>query len=269
MCAVIASNVPQGDTEFKAAITATNLCLGYGDLAVIDRLSFQIQAQEFVSLLGPTGCGKSTLLRAIAGLLSPSSGELQLHTEAGDSNIGRPRVGLMFQKPLLLPWRTTLQNVLLPVEIELRQKKVSVHHLARARHVLSLVQLSNFENAYPHQLSGGMQQRAALARALMADPELLLLDEPFGALDELTRETLNEQLLQIWGSADTRLKTIVMVTHSITEAVALSDRVMVFAARPARLIDDVPIPFSHPRTIESASFAASVSHIRKRIRQAP
>jgi NitT/TauT family transport system ATP-binding protein len=172
----------------------------------------------------------------------------------------------MFQKPLLLPWRTTLENVLLPVEIELGGNRVSSIDEARAREVLSLVQLSSFENAYPKQLSGGMQQRVALARALMSDPDLLLLDEPFGALDELTRETLNEELLEIWRSADTRLKTIVMVTHSIPEAVALSDRVFVFAARPAKLAEVVPVELAHPRDLESQAFAKSVSHVRRLIR---
>lgn len=260
-----ASEPPLSDSG-QAAITASDLCIGYGDLSVIDNVSFRIDQREFVSLLGPSGCGKSTLLRAIAGLLTPVSGSLRLQNIASRDSSSRPRVGLMFQKPLLLPWRTTLENVLLPVEIELGGNSVSSIDKARALEVLSLVQLSNFEDAYPKQLSGGMQQRVALARALMSDPDLLLLDEPFGALDELTRETLNEELLEIWRSADTRLKTIVMVTHSIPEAVALSDRVFVFAARPAKLAEVVSVELDHPRDLESQAFAKSVSHVRRLIR---
>lgn len=257
---------PRSTGSGQAAITASDLCIGYGDLSVIDNVSFRIDQREFVSLLGPSGCGKSTLLRTIAGLLTPTSGSLQLQNSTNEGADSKPRVGLMFQKPLLLPWRTTLENVLLPVEIELGGNRVSSMDEARARHVLSLVQLSSFEDAYPKQLSGGMQQRVALARALMSDPDLLLLDEPFGALDELTRETLNEELLEIWRSSDTRLKTIVMVTHSIPEAVALSDRVFVFAARPAKLAEVVPVALEHPRDLESQAFAKSVSYVRRLIR---
>jgi NitT/TauT family transport system ATP-binding protein len=172
----------------------------------------------------------------------------------------------MFQKPLLLPWRTTLENVLLPVEIERGGNRVDSTDIVRAKRVLSLVRLTDFEQAYPRQLSGGMQQRVALARALMSDPDLLLLDEPFGALDELTREALNEELLRIWRSTETRLKTIVMVTHSIPEAVALSDRIFVFAPRPARLVDVVNLELPHPRVQENPGFMQSVSQVRNLVR---
>jgi len=249
-------------------VIATNdLSVRFGALAVIEEMSFTIRSQEFISLLGPSGCGKSTLLRVIAGLVAPSSGTIVLGTnEGGCSNIGL-RIGLMFQKPLLIAWRTTLENVLLPIEIELGGNRVGSTDIARAERLLSLVRLKGFEQAYPHQLSGGMQQRVALARALMSDPDLLLLDEPFGALDELTREALNEELLHIWHSSDTRLKTIVMVTHSITEAVALSDRIFVLAPRPARLVDIVNITMPHSRAQERIEFMQVVSQVRSLVRR--
>jgi NitT/TauT family transport system ATP-binding protein len=259
-------SVSAGDMSkaMPTAISVNHLSVQFGALPVIDDISFTIQSQEFVSLLGPSGCGKSTLLRAIAGLTAPSSGSVVLGAD-GESSPGL-RVGLMFQKPLLLPWRTTLENVLLPVELELGGNSVGAADIARAQRTLALVRLTDFEQAYPHQLSGGMQQRVALARALMSDPDLLLLDEPFGALDELTREALNEELLQIWRSADTRLKTIVMVTHSISEAVALSDRIFVFAPRPARLLEAVDVALPHPRALESTTFVQAVSQVRNLVR---
>ncbi|MRT30936.1 ABC transporter ATP-binding protein [Herbaspirillum sp. CAH-3] len=251
------------------AISVNALHIRFGALTVIENMDFTIRSQEFVSLLGPSGCGKSTLLRAIAGLIAPTSGSVRLGdvdaVESKQDNAGL-RVGLMFQKPLLLPWRTTLENVLLPVEIERGGSRVDDIDIVRAKRVLSLVRLTDFEQSYPHQLSGGMQQRAALARALMSDPDLLLLDEPFGALDELTRDALNEELLAIWRSTETRLKTIVMVTHSIPEAVALSDRIFVFAPRPARLAKVVDIELPHPRDQENMAFMQSVSQVRQLVR---
>jgi len=246
-----------------ACIEVEQLCVRFGALSVIDNLSFSIAQHEFVSLLGPSGCGKSTLLRAIAGLLPATSGSVLLCGKTVKQGEAALRLGLMFQKPLLLPWRTTLQNITLPVEIELGGRIVSPNDLLRARRLLSLVRLDGFEDAYPNQLSGGMQQRVALARALMSDPDVLLLDEPFGALDEMTREALNDELLHVWRSSDTRLKTIVMVTHSIQEAVALSDRIFVFATRPARLQEIAQVVLPYPREPESAEFAHALGHVRK------
>ena len=219
--------------------------------------------ERSIYAIGELGAGESWTMTVPVSRFNPRNGEPLVSHALLTEGSGAFTQGT---KPLLLPWRTTLENVLLPVEIELGGNRVSSIDEARAREVLSLVQLSSFENAYPKQLSGGMQQRVALARALMSDPDLLLLDEPFGALDELTRETLNEELLEIWRSADTRLKTIVMVTHSIPEAVALSDRVFVFAARPAKLAEVVPVELAHPRDLESQAFAKSVSHVRRLIR---
>ncbi|MEO7493663.1 MAG: ABC transporter ATP-binding protein [Massilia sp.] len=253
-------------TNTRSAVTVKDLQVRFGALSVIDGMNFSIASREFVSLLGPSGCGKSTLLRAIAGLIAPSGGAVTLGDSEEGAGADGMRVGLMFQKPLLLPWRSALDNVLLPVELELGGNRVGAADLARAERVLSLVRLNGFEHAYPHQLSGGMQQRVALARALMSDPDLLLLDEPFGALDELTREALNEELLAILRSAETRVKTVVMVTHSIAEAVALSDRIFVFAARPARLIEALPVQLPHPRNPHAMPFLDTVGAVRALVR---
>jgi NitT/TauT family transport system ATP-binding protein len=168
----------------------------------------------------------------------------------------------------LLPWRTTLDNVLLPVEIQRGGNAVDPVDRSTGRRMLDLVRLGEFADAYPHQLSGGMQQRAALARALMCDPDVLLLDEPFGALDELTRDALNEELIRVWQSKETRLTTVLMVTHSIPEAVTMSDRVIVLSHRPARLVEDVAVTSPRPRAPEDADTGAIIRRIRAMIRSA-
>jgi ABC-type nitrate/sulfonate/bicarbonate transport system ATPase subunit len=240
-------------------IAIKGLTVRFGDVVAIDGLSVTVRSGEFVSLLGPSGCGKSTLLKAIAGLVAPSGGALALR----DPSL---RTGFMFQKPLLLPWRTTLDNVLLPAELQLGGSTTDSTDRRKALALLELVRLADFAGAYPHQLSGGMQQRAALARALMREPDVLLLDEPFGALDELTREVLNEELLRIWQSRETRLKTVLMVTHSIPEAVTMSDRVIVLTSRPARIIDDVAVACARPRAPEDPATAAIIRRIRTMVR---
>jgi NitT/TauT family transport system ATP-binding protein len=166
----------------------------------------------------------------------------------------------------LLPWRTTLDNVLLPIEIQRGGSMADAAERRIALRMLDLVRLGDFANAYPHQLSGGMQQRAALARALMCDPDVLLLDEPFGALDELTRDVLNDELIRIWQSQETRLTTVLMVTHSIPEAVTMSDRVIVLSNRPARLVEDVAVPCPRPRAPEDAETGAIIRRIRAMVR---
>jgi NitT/TauT family transport system ATP-binding protein len=252
----------------QALIRADNIRIRFGEVEAVGGLSLAIHSGEFVTLLGPSGCGKSSLLRAVAGLTPVALGEL---TIAGQppGPAGALEIGLMFQKPLLLPWRTTLENVQLPMEIALRASGVGRFERERAQNLLRMVGLEDFSQAYPHQLSGGMQQRAALARTLMSDPDILLLDEPFGALDEFTRETLNEELLAIWHSGKTRLKSIVMVTHSIPEAVAMSDRIVVLSPRPARLLDVVDVHLAHPRNPADADFARALGAVRSSARPKP
>jgi NitT/TauT family transport system ATP-binding protein len=205
-------------------------------------VSISIEPGEFVSLVGPSGCGKSTLLKMIAGLLEPSSGRISVDgTVVSDP---RRSVGLMFQTPELFPWRTVLKNVLLPIEIFGHDRDF---HRRRALELLELVGLEKFTAALPRELSGGMQQRVALCRVLVSDPSVVLMDEPFGALDEFSRERLNMELLRIW--EDSR-KTIAFVTHNINEAVFLSDRVAVMGSAPGRVLKVVDVPLEHPRRPE-------------------
>ncbi|WP_454916781.1 ABC transporter ATP-binding protein [Xanthobacter sediminis] len=202
--------------------------------------SLDIAPKEFVCIVGPSGCGKSTLLRMIAGLEQATAGSLHLRGAA----ITSPRrdTGLVFQSPVLLPWRTILKNVLVPAEVLGIARKTA---RARACELLELVGLGKFMDRYPDELSGGMRQRAAIARSLMHDPEVLLMDEPFGALDALTREAMNLELLRIWQASE---KTVVLVTHSIEEALLLADRVVVFSPRPGRVIEVVDVPLPRPRS---------------------
>ncbi len=212
-----------------------------GELEALGDVTFDVYPGEFVSIVGPSGCGKTTLLKILAGLLEKSAGEIVVDEESFD--ITR-EVGFVFQKPLLLHWRKVFDNVLLPVEI-LRMDRASVRK--RAEELLDLVGLKGFENSYPNELSGGMQQRVSIARALIHDPKLLLMDEPFGALDAITRERMNLELLRIWQEAR---KTILFVTHGINEAVFLSDRVIVLSSRPSRMVKALDIRLPRPRTLE-------------------
>jgi NitT/TauT family transport system ATP-binding protein len=211
----------------------------------LEKISFEIQAGDFVSLVGPSGCGKSTLLKIVSGLLPASSGGVSVASKPVDGPL--ENIGMVFQSPVLLKWRPVLGNVLLPVEFA---KLDLASHQERARSLLKLVGLEGFEEMYPHQLSGGMQQRVSLCRALVTDPELLLMDEPFGALDAMTRDELDIELLRIWQE---RKKTVLFVTHSIQEAVFLSDHVIVMSARPGRLLEQIAIQLPRPRTMEMMS----------------
>ncbi|MBD3306053.1 ATP-binding cassette domain-containing protein [candidate division KSB3 bacterium] len=212
-----------------------------GVLEALGDVSFDVFPGEFVSIVGPSGCGKTTLLKILAGLLDKSGGDI----EVDRANFDPAReVGFVFQKALLLYWRKVLDNILLPIEI-LKMDRNAMK--TRARELLDLVGLQGFEHSYPKELSGGMQQRVSIARALIHDPKLLLMDEPFGALDAITRERMNLELLRIWTEAK---KTILFVTHGISEAVFLSDRVIVLSARPSRMVQALDINLPRPRTLE-------------------
>ena len=214
--------------------------LGEETLIALENISLSVARGEFISLVGPSGCGKSTLLNIIAGLIPKSSGTAKL---AAKDIVGPSRqIGMMFQTPVLLPWRTNLENVLLPVEVFGLSKR---EYIDRARLLLDLVGLGPFIERYPNELSGGMQQRVAICRMLLCDPDVLLMDEPFSALDEMTREFLNMELLRIWQE---RRKTVIFVTHNIGEAVLLSDRIGVMSARPGRLLQVVDFDLPRPRT---------------------
>jgi NitT/TauT family transport system ATP-binding protein len=223
----------------------------------LDRISCTIRTGEFASILGPSGCGKSTLLLIIAGLVAPTSGVLRFHE--GQTKGGAPDFGIVFQDPVLFPWRDVQANVELPAEITGMRRDARAE---TARRLLALVGLQGFERKFPYELSGGMQQRVAIARALMLSPSLLLMDEPFGALDAMTREQMNLELQKI--SRATRA-TVVFVTHSIAEAVFLSDRVMVMTGRPATLKEVVEIDIPRPRSLEmmaSPRFGNLVGRLR-------
>jgi NitT/TauT family transport system ATP-binding protein len=228
------------------------------DVVALSNVSFDVARGEFVTVVGPSGCGKSTLLKILAGILRRSSGDLTL---AGRAIDGPSRdVGVVFQAPVLLPWRTVLQNVLLPIDI---QRKRRADHAERAQALIRMVGLAGFENKYPGELSGGMQQRVGITRALVHDPSLLLMDEPFGALDAMTRESMNLELLRIW---DESRKTVMLVTHSIPEAVFLADRVIVMSPRPGRISEIIPVDLPRPRdlaVINSPHFGAYVARIRR------
>lgn len=222
--------------------------------------TFRVFPGEFVAVVGPSGCGKTTLLRILGGLLMPTRGRVTLRGEP--LNGPRSEIGYVFQHANLMPWRTVERNVALPLEL-LRFDKREIER--RSREVLALVGLQGFEQAYPRQLSGGMAQRAALARTLVHKPELLLLDEPFGALDAITRERMNLELLRI---RTAYRYTAVMVTHNIAEAVFLADRVLVMSHRPGRIISEVPVSLPRPRSLElmgTPQFAGLAQDVRAAI----
>jgi NitT/TauT family transport system ATP-binding protein len=227
-------------------------------------INLTIQPNEFVSLIGPSGCGKSTLLRVIGDLIPPTSGQITVNGKtAHQARLDRD-YGMVFQAATLYDWRTVAKNVQLPLEL-MNYPKAKKE--ARIREMLALVELSDFHNHYPWQLSGGMQQRVAIARALAFEPAMLLMDEPFGALDEMTRERLNLELLSIWEKTQT---TVIFVTHSITEAVFLSTRVIVMSARPGRIIRDIKINLPHPRnteTRENVHFFELETEVREALRE--
>ena len=213
-----------------------------GGVLAVDHVSFEARPGEFVSIVGPSGCGKSTLLRLIAGLIPLTGGRIVVN--GGEVTEPRQDVALMFQRPTLLPWRTALENALLPPKLS---GKLNREVEANAYELLDLVGLRGFEHTYPRHLSGGMQQRVALARLLMVGVDVLLLDEPFAAVDQLTRERLNLELLRVH---ERMSATAMLVTHNITEAILLADRVVVMTPRPGRIADMIDVPFERPRVQE-------------------
>jgi len=220
-------------------------------------LTFSLKKNDFVCLIGPSGSGKSTLLRVLAGLVEPTQGEVKFKSR-------HPAVGLVFQKANLMPWRRVIENVSLPLEL---QKIPPDATRRRAQELIQLVGLEGFEDAYPRDLSGGMAQRVAIARSLIQDPDLLLLDEPFGSLDALTRERMGDELLHIWQA---RRKTVLMVTHSISEAIYLSDRVLVLSPRPGCIDLQLDVGLPRPRTPEmryAPEFSALAHQLRDSLRQ--
>jgi NitT/TauT family transport system ATP-binding protein len=228
-----------------------------GDVVALEDLSATLRRGEFVSVLGPSGCGKSTLLRVAAGLLQATSGRILL--DGTPVSAPRPDVGVVFQQPTLLPWATVLDNVLLPIRT-LRRDRAKGR--ARAEDLLRLVGLENFARHYPGELSGGMQQRVGIARGLVHEPKILLMDEPFAALDAMTREHMMLELQRIWRATGA---SIVFITHSIPEAVFLSDRVVVLSARPGRVVRDLEVDLPRPRdlaTMAEPRFAALCNELR-------
>jgi NitT/TauT family transport system ATP-binding protein len=259
--------VSRSPTSFRteesglAAISVTDVSKSFTvdrrPLRVLDEVSFGVPSGGITAVLGPNGSGKSTLLRLIGGLIPVDGGSISIDGTAVAAV--DERVGLVFQEPRLLPWRTTLDNVAFPLELAGVDRDA---RLDRARELLELVGVAGFADAYPHQLSGGMRQRVAIARALARDPQILLLDEPFSALDALTRERFNDELLSLWQRT---AKTIVVVTHSIPESVYVADEVVVLSASPGRVVARVPVPLARPRTpkmLDSAEFTRTAALIR-------
>lgn len=246
----------------ETVLASRNLSLTYqtqrGALAALKDLNITVGKGEFVSIVGPSGCGKSTFLKITAGLIAPTSGELELH----GSPITGPRrdVGVVFQKANLLPWKTVLDNALINARVLKMDREVA---RKRATDLLAMVGLADFHSNYPWELSGGMQQRVGIVRGLVHDPDLLLMDEPFAALDAMTREQMALDLQDIWSTTG---KSVVFITHSIPEAVFLSDRVFVMSPRPGRIVETIKIDFPRPRglaTMGSAEFGAYCNHLRE------
>jgi NitT/TauT family transport system ATP-binding protein len=232
----------------------------FGETTALQGIDLEIEPGEFVSLIGPSGCGKSTLLRIIGDLIEPTSGNVTVNGKtARQARVDRD-YGIVFQDAVLYDWRTVAKNIALPLELARWDRR---RRAAKVKEMLELVELSGFESHYPWQLSGGMQQRVSIARALSFDPALLLMDEPFGALDEMTRERMNMELLRIWEASGS---TVVFVTHSISEAVFLSTRVVVMSPRPGRISKVIPIDLPQPRTAatrEDSRFFELVTQVRE------
>jgi NitT/TauT family transport system ATP-binding protein len=259
-------NVPVSAAASPLNIDAVDLTYttSRGPLEALKALSFDVAAGEFVSILGPSGCGKSTLLKLVTGLVSPTAGTIRL---AGDPVRGpRREVGIVFQQPTLLPWKTVIENVLVPIRamgMDVGAKR------GVALELLDMMKLGKFARHYPSELSGGMQQRVGIARCLIHDPTLLLMDEPFAALDALTRESMMDELQRIWMTTG---KSVLFITHSIPEAVYLSDRIIVLSPRPGRVLHTLNVDLPRPRTLDTMSdprFATLSKQLRQIFQEMP
>jgi NitT/TauT family transport system ATP-binding protein len=244
-------------TSEETTLVVRDLYMTYEDASGLTHalrdISFSLKNNSFTTLIGPSGSGKSTLLRVLAGLVSPTQGEIVFKSSS-------KKVGLVFQKANLMPWRSVIENISLPLELEkMPRRKIQ----PRAMALIERVGLQGFENAYPRELSGGMAQRVAIARSLMQDPDILLLDEPFGALDALTRERMGEELLKIWQASR---KTVLMVTHSISEAIYLSDRILALSPRPGTINLDRNVDLSRPRQ-PSMRYSSTFSQLAQTLRE--
>ena len=252
-------------TDVVVSIQKLSKVFGRGNLTALRDISFEVERGEFISLIGPSGCGKSTLLRIVGDIIEPSTGAVTVNGKpARRARLDRD-YGIVFQSPVLYDWRTVTRNISLPLEMLGWDRG---RRAKRVKEMLQLVELEGFENHHPWQLSGGMQQRVSLARAFSFSPALLLMDEPFGALDEMTRERLNMELLQIWSEIGS---TVIFVTHSIQEAVFLSTRVAVMSARPGRIAGIVPVDLPQPRTAatrEEPRFFELVTQVREQLHAA-
>ncbi|WP_207005536.1 ABC transporter ATP-binding protein [Trinickia mobilis] len=251
---------PDADASISCRNVKVRFFTDRRSVTAIEGLSLDVAAGEFLTLLGPSGCGKSTLLRVVADLIKPSRGDIRVLGAAPQVARERRDIGFVFQDAALLPWRTALQNVQLPLEIARGKARAG---RATPRELLELVGLKGREDAYPHEMSGGMRQRVAIARALVSDPKVLLMDEPFGALDEITRDRLNEELRRVWKELNL---TTLFVTHSIYEAAFLGQRVLMLAANPGRVREIVPVNLPEDRTLdirETREFVELAAYLRR------
>jgi NitT/TauT family transport system ATP-binding protein len=248
----------------RSVVSLRDVTVDYGrrgEVRAIEAVNLEVRRGEFLAVVGPSGCGKSTLLRVVSGLLMPTGGR----AEIDGLPIKGPRadVGVVFQDPTLLPWKSVRQNVMLPATVRHLDRRLAV---SRAEALLKLVGLGDFGDRYPHELSGGMRQRAGIARALLNDPRILLMDEPFGALDAMTRERMNEEISRIWADSGT---SVLFITHSIPEAVLLSDRIAVFSSRPGKVVEIIDNPLPRPRPLSimaTPEFGQLTAHLREYFR---
>lgn len=261
-----AHDIYTGDSSLKNRIEISNICKSYFsddgvENKVLNSVNFEIESSEFVSIVGPSGCGKTTLLKIISGLLDPDSGQVTIGGESPAKSRKRKSIGYMFQDPALIPWRTVHENIKLPTEVN---RQVDDENCRETKELISLVGLDGFATYYPHQLSGGMRQRVSLARALSTNPDLLLMDEPFAALDEITRESMRYELLDLWSKTK---PTVIFVTHNSAEAVLLSDRVIVMPESGDGLAKSISVSISRPRSEKTESDAV-FNRLIKKVRSA-